>query len=214
MRQPLAALTVVSRETGVRGAAERHARTLQDELNVKTVAVSADEAAFVAVSCKPNFAELRKRCGAKLKDIGAVLAGWGHAEVTQLESGAAITVVGEEIRSADVLLERKPVGGSVTASQGAVTVALDTTLTPVLIAEGHAREFTSVLQQARKDAGLEVSDRITVAWESADAELATALDLHAASIAGEVLATGFGRGLGSIEAIVNGKPVRYALSKA
>ena len=214
VRQPLAALTVVSRETGVRGAAERHARTLQDELNVKTVAVSADEAAFVAVSCKPNFAELRKRCGAKLKDIGAVLAGWGHAEVTQLESGAAITVVGEEIRSADVLLERKPVGGSVTASQGAVTVALDTTLTPVLIAEGHAREFTSVLQQARKDAGLEVSDRITVAWESADAELATALDLHAASIAGEVLATGFGRGLGSIEAIVNGKPVRYALSKA
>jgi isoleucyl-tRNA synthetase len=214
VRQPLAALTVVSRETGVRGAAERHARTLQDELNVKTVAVSSDEAAFVAVSCKPNFAELRKRCGAKLKDIGAVLAGWGHAEVSQLEGGAAITVVGEEIRIADVLLERKPVGGSVTASQGAVTVALDTALTPVLIAEGHAREFTSVLQQARKDAGLEVSDRITVAWESDDAELAAALAQHATSIAGEVLATRFGNGSGSSEAVVNGKPVRYSLSKA
>ena len=214
VRQPLAALTVVSRETGVRGAAERHARTLQDELNVKSVAVSADEAAFVAVSCKPNFAELRKRCGAKLKDIGAVLAGWGHAEVAQLESGAAITMVGEEIRIADVLLERKPVGGSVTASQGAVTAALDTALTPVLIAEGHAREFTSVLQQARKDAGLEVSDRITIAWESDDAELAAALALHATSIASEVLATGFSRGPGSIEAVVNGKAIRYALSKA
>ena len=191
---------------------------MRDELNVKAVAVSADEAAFVAVSCKPNFMELRKRCGAKLKDIGAVLAGWGHAEVAQLESGAALSAVGEEIRLADVMLERKPVGGSsgkeITASQGAVTAALDTALTPELLAEGLAREFTSVLQQARKDAGLDISDRIAVTWDSADSELAAALDLHATTISGEVLATHFKRGLGGVETQINGKSVSYVLGKA
>ena len=214
VRQPLATLTVVSREAGVRGAAERHARTLRDELNVKQVAVSADEAAFVAVSCKPNFAELRKRCGPKLKEIGAVLTKWGHAEVARLEAGEAIEAVGEQIRVADVLLERKPVGGSITASEGAVTAALDTALTPELVAEGHAREFTSLLQQARKDAGLEVADRIAVTWQSDDAELVAALTTHGGLIAGEVLAVRFSVGTGSIEAAINGKAVRYSLSKA
>lgn len=217
VRQPLATLTVVSRETAVRGAAERHARTLRDELNVKTVAVSADEAAFVAVSCKPNFAELRKRCGAKLKDIGAVLATWGHAKVAQLEGGAELAVVGEAIRLADVILERKPVGGSsgkeVTASQGAVTAALDTALTPALVAEGHAREFTSLLQQARKDAGFDIADRIAVSWDSNDEDVAAALAQHASIIAGEVLATSFVRGQAAHEAQINGKPVSYTVSK-
>ncbi len=218
VRQPLALLTVVSREPGVRGAAERHARTLRDELNVKAVAVSADEASFVAVSCKPNFLELRKRCGAKLKDIGAVLATWGHAEVAQLEAGEVLEVVGEQIRLADVMLERKPVGDAVTASHGAVTAALDPALTDDLIAEGHAREFTSVLQQARKDAGLDISDRVSITWSSSDGELAAALKRHTELIAGEVLALSFtphsSGASAAIEAQVNGKPVAYTLVKA
>ena len=217
VRQPLAMLTVVSREAVVRAAAARHERTLRDELNVRKVETDTDEAAFVSISCKPNFAELRKRCGAKLKEIGAVLATWSHAEVAQLEGGAELPAVGEMIRLADVILERKPTGGTsgkvVTASQGAVTAALDTALTPELLAEGYAREFTSVVQQARKDAGLDIADRISVTWDSSDTELAAALELHAATIAGEVLATKFGRGPGGIETQINGKMVAYGLSK-
>ena len=214
VRQPLAKVTVISRDPLVRAAITRFSAAIAAELNVKAVETSADEAAFVAVACKPNFKELRARCGAKLKDIGAVLADWSHSEVARLEAGESIEVVGEALRIADVILERKPVGGSITASEGAVTVALDTALTPELVAEGHAREFTSLLQQARKDAGLEIADRITVSWASDDAELAAALELHAASIAGEVLATSFAHGAGATEAQVNGKAVRYALSKA
>ena len=218
VRQPLATLTVVSREATVRAATGRHLHTLRDELNVWSVKPEPDEAAFVSISCKPNFLELRKRCGSKLKELGVILATWGHVEVAQLENGIELPACGESIRITDVILERKPTGGPssrmVTASQGAITVVLDTELTPELVAEGLAREFTSVLQQARKDAGLDISDRIAVTWDSADSELAAALELHATTIAGEVLATRFGRGSGGVETQINGKSVSYVLGKA
>jgi isoleucyl-tRNA synthetase len=91
VRQPLAGLTVVSREGPVRAAAAAHTSLIADELNVRAVATSADEGALVAVAVKPNFKELGKRCGPKLKAIGAGLAAWGHAEVARLEAGEAIS---------------------------------------------------------------------------------------------------------------------------
>jgi len=102
----------------------------------------------------------------------------------------------------------------VVASSGAVSVALDATLTPELVAEGHAREFVSVLQQARKDAGLDISDRIRVTWDSEDAELVAAITTHAAYIADEVLAVEFTRGTGTQAAEVNGRAIRFSLTKA
>jgi isoleucyl-tRNA synthetase len=101
------------------------------------------------------------------------------------------------------------------ASAGAVTVVLDPKITPELAQEGLAREFTSVLQQARKNAGLEVSDRIRVGWDSTDADVAVAIDRHKSSIADEVLAVEFERRPGGAEsADLNGRPVRYAIAKA
>jgi isoleucyl-tRNA synthetase len=102
------------------------------------------------------------------------------------------------------------------ASAGAVNIALDTAVTPELAREGLARELVSVLQQARKSAGLDVSDRITVMWASDDAEVAIALAAHAAFIAGEVLATTFTEGASThaTAADLNGKPISYAIAKA
>jgi isoleucyl-tRNA synthetase len=214
VRQPLATITVVSRDAAVRAGAQRLAATICGELNVKALAVSADEAAFCTVQVKPNFAALRARAGAKLKDIGAALARWSFAEVAELESGRRVNVAGVDIALADVLLTRIPQAGSVVASAGAVTVALDTQLNPALVAEGYARECVSVLQQARKDIGLEVSDRIRVAWQASDPAVAAALEGHAAYIAGEVLATAFTRGTGDRQADLNGQAIAYAIAKA
>jgi len=213
VRQPLSCLTVVSREAGVRSAIERFKVAVMDELNVKTVSLSSDEAAFCTIAVKPNFKELR-RVGAKLKEIQPVLSGWGHAEVTLLESGATIAVAGEELSLKDVLLQRTPVAGAVVASDGPVTVALDTTLTPALESEGLAREFISLLQQGRKDAGLEVSDRIRVTWHSDDANVQDALRTHARTIADEVLATAFVAMAGGTAAELNGRTVQWSLAKA
>jgi isoleucyl-tRNA synthetase len=214
VRQPLARLTVVSRDPAVRVAAQAQAAILAAELNVKDVAVSADEAAVVAVSVKPNLKVLGKRCGQKIKEIGAVLVTWGHADVARLEAGESIPVAGESLTVADVLLQRTPVAGAVVASAGAVTVTLDTALNEALVHEGLAREFVSVLQQARKEAGLEVSDRVTLTWESSDAAVSAALSTHASLIADDVLATAIIAGNGSVNADLNGHPLRFSLAKA
>jgi isoleucyl-tRNA synthetase len=218
VRQPLAALTVASRDAAVRTAVQASAALIADELNVKRVAVSSDEGAFCAITVKPNFKELGKRAGPKLKEIGAALSQWSHAEVARLEAGEAIAVAEVPLRLADVLLQRTPAAGALVASEGAVTCVLDTALTPELVREGLANEFISLLQQARKAAGLEVSDRITVAWTSPDAEAAEALERHGAEIAAEVLATRLARdaalGEGASSGELNGRPVRWRLEKA
>jgi isoleucyl-tRNA synthetase len=186
-----------------------------DELNVKRVDISSDEAAFCSVSIKPNFQALRERAGSKLKPIGETLRSWGLPEIDLLEEGKIIDVAGVSISLADVLLARTPVKGSVVASAGAVTVVLDPKISPELADEGLGREFTSVLQQARKNAGLEVSDRIRVGFDSSDPAVVTAIDRHKSSIADEVLAVEFRRLVESAEtAELNGRPVRYSISKA
>jgi isoleucyl-tRNA synthetase len=77
------------------------------------------------------------------------------------------------------------------AAGGGETVALDLAVTDALRAEGHAREVVRLIQDARKTAGLDVSDRITVRWSTADAGLAAAVDAYGPMIAGEVLALSF-----------------------
>jgi isoleucyl-tRNA synthetase len=217
IRQPLPAITIASRDATVRAAVERFAYLLVGELNVKAVHTSLDEAAFCSVSVKPNFAALRARAGAKLKDIGATLSQWSFGEVGTLESGATIEVAGIAIGLGDVLLTRTPTAGAFVASTGAVTVVLDATLTPELVAEGHAREFISILQQARKTAGFAVSDRISVQWDCADAERAAALDQHALTIAPDVLALHFVRcttlPADALSDDLNGQPVRFTITK-
>ena len=215
VRQPLPRLTVVSRDATVRAAAERFSGLLMDELNVKAIATSADEGAVVTVTVKPNFKELGKRCGPKLKAIGAALSAWGLAEVARLEAGGAIAVADEPIRLADVLLTRTPKPGGLVAAEGAITVMLDTALTPALIAEGHAREAISLIQQARKDAGLEVSDRIRLGWKADDAVVAAALRQHAATIADEVLALAVDEdpGLSGDPLVCNGSKLWIGLKK-
>jgi isoleucyl-tRNA synthetase len=87
-----------------------------------------------------------------------------------------------------LLSERPREGWSVVNEQGE-TVALDLEVTPELKQAGLAREVVRTLQEARKNAGLEVSDRITVWLTSTDAELSDALGKHADEIGREVLAT-------------------------
>jgi isoleucyl-tRNA synthetase len=213
VRQPLRRLTVISREAGIGAAIERLRAIILDEVNVKDIAISTDEAAFVQITVKPNLKILGKRCGPKIKPISTALAGWSHAEVAVLAGGGTITVADEVLAIGDVLLQRSPVGGSAVASDGAISVALDTQLDEELVSEGLAREFTSILQQARKEAGLAVEDRIAVTWASDDAALVAAITTHATSIADEVLATSFSAGPGELGADLNGRALRYRLAK-
>ena len=214
VRQPLASLTVVSRDPAVLAAARASAGLIADELSVKAVETSSDEASFCTLNIKPNFQSLRERAAPKLKPIGEALKRWGFAEVAELEQGKTIAVEGIDLSVSDVLLTRVPAAGAVVASAGAVMVVLDPALTPDLVKEGLAREFISVLQQARKSAAFDVSDRIKVGFASTDEDVLSALERHKKSIADEVLAVEFALGEGGETAELNGRPVRFSIAKA
>ncbi len=215
VRQPLARLTVVSRNPAVRAAALESTALLSEELNVKAVDSSDDEASFCSLSVKPNFASLKARAASKLKEIGQGLSSFGFEEVGRLEAGETIPLAGEAIALADVLLVRKPTPGRAVASEGDVTLVLDAELTPELLLEGLARELVSVLQQARKSLGLEVSDRVKVFWDSEDADVVRAIEVHGAWVSEEVLARELSRDATVTgRESLNGRPVRLRVEKA
>jgi isoleucyl-tRNA synthetase len=100
------------------------------------------------------------------------------------------------------------------ATDGELSVVLHTELTDALVREGIAREFTSLMQNARREAGLEVSDRIKVSWSCADATVAQALREHAAAVAKEILAVELNEGAGTQSFQLNDVEVRHTLTRA
>ena len=94
-----------------------------------------------------------------------------------------------------------------------MTIALETSLTPELEAEGLARELVSKLQNLRKESGFEVTDRISVAY-SADEAVCAMLESHKDYIASEVLALNFTPGDGETALDVNGIEIKVTVKKA
>ena len=175
---------------------ERLTPELQDEiraeLNVEAIESFAAHGDLVDYFAKGNFRNLGKRFAKRTPVIANAIAeldaAWLAAQLRDL-GRAVLQVDGEDIEVTpdDVhITERPREGWSVVNEQGE-TVALDLELTPELIRAGLAREAIRFIQESRKRAGLDVSDRITVIVE-ADAELAEAVEAHRGLIADEVLA--------------------------
>ena len=101
---------------------------------------------------------------------------------------ASFTLEADEFEHRSVATE-----GYALAEDAEWVVAITTSLDDELVAEGRAREVTRQLQSMRKDAGLDISDRVSVTW-TAEGALAEAVRIHAGSIADEVLATSFVEG--------------------
>jgi isoleucyl-tRNA synthetase len=111
----------------------------------------------------------------------------------QLQAGEALLVdLGDkqiELTADDVLVQTEARGGLAVASDKGVTVAVDTHLTPELVQEGYARDVVRHVNEMRKQAGLEISDRIELAYE-AEGDVAAALTNFADYVQQETLAVG------------------------
>ena len=213
VRQPLAKLTVVHRDGEIRKLVSSAAQLIAEELNVKRIDTSPDESVFTSVTVKPNFKTLGKRCGSKLGVIKKELEGWGLSEVAQLEAGGSISIDGEELTLEDVLLVRSSLGGAAVATDGNLTVALDTSVSPELKAEGFAREFISQVQNARKAAGFDVTDRIAISWSCAEEDVRTALLTHGDTIRKETLGKSMTEGTCQNSVELNGITVGLDLER-
>ena len=164
-----------------------------DELNVRSARLAAGADSFGTWTVKPNFKILGPRLGARVGALGAALAGDDGSLAARLAAGERVdlTIDGGpsiELGPGDVELRRSVREGWGVATEGGVTVALQLTITPELRLEGLARELIRAVQDARKAAGLDVSDRIALAID-ATGEVAEALGTHRELVAAEVLAT-------------------------
>ncbi len=182
VRLPLASLTVAHPE-GPR--LREFADLIKDEVNVKDLVLSDDPATLGEFQLTVNPRALGPRLGKQVQEvIKAVKAGqW-------TQDGDVVTAAGVELQPGEYELRLTAANpDSTTALPGSNgLIALDATVTPELVAEGTARDVVRVVQQARKDAGLDVSDRIRLVV-GADGAVADAVRAHAAFIAGETLAT-------------------------
>ena len=190
-RQPLARALVAAPGWAALPPALR--AEVADELNVRSVDVLDGSAGLVDVTVKPDFRALGRRFGASTRAVAAAVAAADPATLAAALRTGPVSLAGAEITSADVVVTETPRSGWAVASDGGETVALDLAVTPELRRAGLAREVVRLLQNARKEAGLELTDRVAIAW-SAEGDLATALREHAGPIADEVLATTFAEG--------------------
>jgi isoleucyl-tRNA synthetase len=173
LRQPLRRLVV-------QGAAlaERHRDVIADELRVKEVEFGEVEATELLV--RPNLPLLGPKLGKALGDVRAALAA---GEFEQLPGGG-FRAAGHELSPDEVLVERSGREGWAVAADDGVTVALATELDDELRLEGRVLDLIHELNRMRKDAGLELTDRITVTLPAGQADLLA----HADWIKQEVLA--------------------------
>ena len=189
VRQPLPSLQCVV--PGDPTGASALAPLLAAELNVKRVEFVTSTDGLVALESKANFRTLGKKFGKETPQVAAAVAELSTAQLRVLAGGnsVTITVLGVErlIEPDDVAIIRRASGAAVIQEDAGYGVALDSTVTPELRAEGLAREIISRVQRLRKEARLDVSDRIVLAV-SGDDELNGALAAHRDRIAEEVLA--------------------------
>jgi isoleucyl-tRNA synthetase len=188
-RQPLARVTVVSHSDEARAAVQAHVELLCEELNVKSVVTLKDDADLASLSFKANFKTLGKRMGPRMKEAAAAVEAFSRADFEKLERGEDVIVADQKLALEDVLVTRTARGDVVIASEGEITIALDTTLTDALVREGLFRDFVSQVQRQRKDSGLAITDRIALHVTTTDDALTLMVREHEARIAEEVLAT-------------------------
>jgi isoleucyl-tRNA synthetase len=163
---------------------------IADELNVLELEdISNAHGDLIEVSVKANFRTLGTKYGADVQEIAEAIAQSDGSElVKELRTNGSITLLGtKKIELEDLVITEKPKSGWTVASHDGESVALDLFLTPKLIDAGHVREVIRFLQEARKNEGFDISDRINILW-NANPEIVSAFSAARDHIAREVLA--------------------------
>ncbi len=190
VRQPLAALHVASRDTARLARIEAMRDLVADELNVKQVRFEPDESHLAHFSAKPNFRVLGPKLGGAMTQAATVIRNLDVEHILRLMDGEriALDIGGRtlEIGTDDVLIERVPREGLAVNAAGGLVVAMETALTPELIREGLAREVVNRIQNLRKEADLDVAQRIRLQF-SGDEAVRVAVEHHADHICAETL---------------------------
>jgi isoleucyl-tRNA synthetase len=190
-RLPLPKLIVVfdasDRDRGLLENGGDLADIVKDELNVKALEVRDDAEGLVKETVKPDLKVLGPKLGKDLPRVRQALA-----EGRYERRDGTIAVEGFVLADTEVLVSHEGVAGHAVARDAGATVALETKTTPELELEGLARELAHHLNNMRKEAGLEISDRIALRYAGG---LGAAIRQHRGFIGEEALATSVNEGV-------------------
>ena len=194
---------------------------MADELNVQRVEAVADAGERLVYSLRPNLPALGPRYG---REVGRIRAAIADADpgalVATMRAEGSLHLDGFDLSASDVLVDVEAAEGWSAAEDAGYSALVETTLTPELVAEGIARDVVRRLQDLRREAGLDITDRIHVRYAAGD-DLRAVLDGHGEYVAGETLALSLEPvdgdtpdGAASTEASIEGLDVRLVLWRA
>jgi isoleucyl-tRNA synthetase len=190
-RLPLPKLIVVfdagDRDRGALDASSELAEIVKDELNVKTLEIRDQAEGLVKETVKPDLKVLGPKLGKDLPRIRQALA-----EGRYERRDGSIAVEGLTLAPNEVLVSHEGAPGHAVGRDAGATVALETKRTPELELEGLAREIAHHLNNLRKDAGLDIADRIALRYAG---PISAAFERYGDFIAEEALATKVAKGL-------------------
>jgi isoleucyl-tRNA synthetase len=162
------------------------------EVNVKNLEFLKDDSGIISKKIKANFKALGPRYGKMMKKLAPALNNFSKEQIAELEDQGKynLDLEGEtiEILISDVEILTEDIPGWQVANEGALTIALDVTLTDELINEGIARDFVNKVQLMRKSNGYEVTDRIRLQVENSSEKISLAIQRNFDYICSETLA--------------------------
>ncbi|HET7417144.1 MAG TPA: isoleucine--tRNA ligase [Solirubrobacterales bacterium] len=220
VRQPLRRAVIVANDAE-RAAIEARADLVTAELNVKELDFVTDESELVSYEAKPNYRALGPRFGKKMPQVAAAVAALDAAHVASViadggEIGISIEGSDHTLGPDDITLALQPLEGYEVEAEAGHAVALQLELDDELRREGLAREIVHAVQIARKDAGLEITDRIALTL-AGDPDLLAAAQAHQDYVAKEVLATSVsydGAETNGAAAKIDGRALKIRVSRA
>lgn len=172
VRQPLQKILIPVQDGHLKDQVEKVAHLIKSEVNVKGIDYLTETAGFIKKKIKPNFKSLGSKMGAKMKAVAAAITAFTDADIAVLERDGQFNLLIDNeqlpIVLSDVEIISEDIPGWTVANKGALTVALDITITPELLDEGNARELVNRIQKIRKDNDFELTDRIQVKMAAAD----------------------------------------------
>ncbi|MBQ3443519.1 MAG: isoleucine--tRNA ligase [Selenomonadaceae bacterium] len=167
---------------------------IEDELNVKRVEFRSDMGEFIKYNIKPNFRVLGKKVGKRMGEVQKALAKLdGAAAKLELDKTGELKLGDLTLTAEDIEITITQSEGFNCQSEGDVSIALSTTLTPALIEEGFVREIISKVQVMRRESNFKVTDRIKI-FASGNDKLAeiirrNAKEIQAVTLANEIIFT-------------------------
>ena len=172
IRQPLATMTVALKDSAAVRTVEAYRQIIAEELNVKRVVVTDSDEGFTAYVAKPNFRALGPRFGKQVNMVAEQVRALDQERLARLAAGESVTAningKDETFEPAEIEVIASSPEGLAVVSDGPVSVALDTNLTDELRDEGFAREVVNKVQNMRREAGFNVSDRIEIGYHASD----------------------------------------------